>query len=106
MSYRLAKEELEQLLDNLNGIYIHGDSVQTVKDLHFQDTFLNIIEYVQRKNNEENANFSAFLMGHSLHNLVKSKVKGVNLITEDMGDLVYKNLAVTLKMRTEDTFLF
>ena len=66
MSYQLANEDMTELLNKLNGLYVHGDSLKALHNTQFQETLAFILDYVKSKNLEEGVNFPLFLMGHSV----------------------------------------
>ena len=50
VSYKLQNPALTKLLDTINGLYVPGDSLKTLTNSQFLDTFSNIVDYVKNKN--------------------------------------------------------
>jgi hypothetical protein len=52
VSYMLQKDTLIALLDQLSGLYFHGDSVEAPTDQIFAETFSHVLAYTFDRNNE------------------------------------------------------
>ena len=52
ISYLDSEESIESLLDQVNGIYLSGDSQKSVANRQYQRTFSLIMKYVARHNRE------------------------------------------------------
>ena len=62
------------MLDQVSGLYLHGDSQEALTDNQFQATFSYIITYTFMKNHDENNYFPIFMMGKSLQSFLKNRV--------------------------------
>lgn len=62
ISYLDSAKEIEEILNEVNGIYLPGDSSKAIVNQQYQETFSTILNYVK----EHNANkdyFPMFMMG-------------------------------------------
>lgn len=89
VSYKLPLNEMRQLLDNLNGLYIHGDSQKSIVNPQFQEVFAYLMDYVKTKNIVNNIHFPVFLMGNSLNTFLKYRLPTNKILSKDMKDLTF-----------------
>jgi hypothetical protein len=66
VSYKLTRTSLYRLLDQLNGLAIHGDSSSTLDNDQFQSTFSYIISYMYDQADGFFNYFPVFMMGNSI----------------------------------------
>ena len=66
IDYRLDLEERRALLDQLNGVYLPGDSHNTVTDAAYKAAFVQTLAYVENATYENKEHFPMFLMGNAL----------------------------------------
>ena len=105
IDYTLEKEELDQLLSQVNGVYMPGDSHLAVTDERYKSTFVDVIMHSEEAATDNGIHFPVFMMGNSLQTYVRSRSKTRGSIT-DMTDLKHTNSRVELVQHPEDTFLF
>ena len=72
VDYTLPMEELYAKFDQLNGLYIPGDSHMTVLEEAYRFTFMATLDYC-RIQNEAKETFPVFMMGNSLQTYVRAK---------------------------------
>jgi len=95
IDYRLPLEERRNLLDQLNGVYLPGDSHVTVTDEAYKTAFVQTLAYVENATFENKEHFPMFLMGNSLHTLVRARqASGHNLA--DMTSLRFSNSRIEM----------
>jgi len=74
ISYLDADEDIINMLDEVNGIYVPGDSHKAVANRKYQMAFSTILKYVNDKNTdtEEQVSdyFPMFLMGKAMQTFV------------------------------------
>ena len=66
IDYRLSTEERFTLYDQLNGIYMPGDSHQTITDDAYKLAFVDTLHYQESQVYEQQEHFPIFMMGNSL----------------------------------------
>lgn len=64
ISFLDSDEEIEAILDQVNGIYVPGDSNKALTNTRYQGAFSTILEYVESHNKDKDY-FPMFLMGKS-----------------------------------------
>lgn len=106
VSYKLTRTSLYQLLDQLNGLYIHGDSSSTLTNKQFQSTFSYIISYMYDRADTFNDYFPIFMMGNSLQSLLANRVSSERSMMRTSSMFYNKNLKLRLTMKPEDTYIF
>ena len=105
IDYRLSKEELTALYDQLNGVYLPGDSQMAVTDETYRQAFVSALAYCEHKAFELKEHFPVFMMGNSLGTWIRSKQKQINTLT-NMEDYLFTNSRVDLVSHPDDTYLF
>jgi hypothetical protein len=60
----MEKDELIRLLEQLNGVYIPGDTKQTYLDSGFLETVSKILFWAQEHNSEEGKHFPIVATGY------------------------------------------
>jgi len=78
IDYRLPIEELYAKFDQVNGLYIPGDSHMTVLEEAYKFTFMATLDYC-RIQDEASVTFPVFMMGNSLQTYVRAR--GMNART-------------------------
>lgn len=66
VSYHLTRSSLVVLLDQVSGLYLHGDSSAALTSHEFQATFSYIIAYMYDRSDARYDYFPVFMMGASL----------------------------------------
>jgi gamma-glutamyl-gamma-aminobutyrate hydrolase PuuD len=66
IDYTLEKEELDQLLSQVNGVYMPGDSHLAVTDERYKNTFVDVIMHSEEAATDNGIHFPVFMMGNSL----------------------------------------
>ena len=105
IDYNLQEDELEELLSQINGLYLPGDSHQSITDEKYKSTFLASMVFAEEKAHMDHVHFPVFLMGNSLQTYIRSKSTTRGSIT-DMKQHKHTNSRVELIKHPEDTFLF
>ena len=105
VDYRLSRDELVETFDQLNGLYIPGDSQQAVTDETYKSAFVIAMAYAENEAFVEEEHFPVFMMGNSMSTWVRSKQKEKNVLT-DMKDLKHTNSRIDLVEHPDDTYLF
>lgn len=73
VDYRLPAEERFEMYDQLNGLYITGDSQMAVTDQVFKDAFASTLWYLEDATFEKKDHFPVFMMGNSLQTLTRAR---------------------------------
>lgn len=105
IDYRLGRDELVALFDQLNGLYLPGDSQTAVTDETYKSAFVIAMAYAENEAFEEQAHWPVFLMGNSLSTWIRSKQTSKGVLT-DMGAYRHTNSRIDLVEHPDDTFLF
>ena len=105
IDYKLDLEERRALLDNLNGVYLPGDSHNTVTDGAYKAAFVQTLAYVENAAFENKEHFPMFLMGNSLQTFVRAKQASANTLT-DMKQHRFENSRVDMIGHPGDYYLF
>ena len=61
--YQDKKEDIKELLDQVNGIYIPGDSHKSLSSNQYIDTIQVVLDYVQDRYDKDSDYFPMFCMG-------------------------------------------
>lgn len=59
-------EERHALYNQLNGVYMPGDSHMTITDEQYKAAFVDTMHYQEKQMFEEKEHFPVFLMGNSM----------------------------------------
>lgn len=73
IDYRLSRDELVDLFDQLNGIYLPGDSQLAVTDETYKSAFVIAMAYAENQAFEVKEHWPVFLMGNSFSTWIRSK---------------------------------
>lgn len=109
ISYLDADEDIINMLDEVNGIYVPGDSHKAVANRKYQLAFSTILKYVNDKNTDSEEQksdyFPMFLMGKALQTFI-SQVALSNTVLHEMGSFSNENTKLNLlNDNHNDTFL-
>jgi len=106
VDYRMERDELEKLFDQLNGLYVPGDSYMTQQDEKYKFAFMLMLEYCEKKADVKD-HFPIFMMGNSMQLLVRSRKVGQKTL-ESMEKLQYKNLMIKMvdNLHPSNTYIF
>jgi len=69
----LPREERWALYDQINGIYMPGDSHTAVTDELYKEAFVDTLYYQEEQTYDAQEHFPLFLMGNSLTTLIRAK---------------------------------
>ena len=105
IDYQIPEEELLELLSQISGLYVPGDSHQSITDEKYKESFLTSMMFAEAKAFEDQVHFPVFLMGNSLQTYIRSKSKSRGSITEMKG-FKHTNSRVELIKHPEETFFF
>lgn len=105
VDYRMPMEERFELMDQLSGLYMPGDSQLAVEDEDYKAAFVQSLHYLETAVKEKKEHFPMFMMGNSLQTLVRAtQSKSGNL--QPMHDLKHETLALNMQGMPHDTFFF
>jgi gamma-glutamyl-gamma-aminobutyrate hydrolase PuuD len=65
ISYTDSKENITSILDQVNGVYMPGDSHKSIMNPIYHKAFTSILDYVIDHNKNMNDYFPMFMMGKS-----------------------------------------
>ena len=105
IDYHLKDEDLVELLDQVNGLYLPGDSHMAVTDAKYREAFLTSIQYAEDQAYIVKEHFPVFMMGNTLQTYVRSKQQVTGTL-QNMEDHRFSNSRVELITHPKDTFLF
>lgn len=74
ISYNIHKTELLAILDQISGIYFHGDSVEAPKSRKFQSTFGQILAYAFQHNHDLYDYFPVIMLGSTLQTFLSNRL--------------------------------
>ena len=90
MDYRLSTDERYVLYEQLNGVYIPGDSNLAITDALYKQAFVDTLDYQEQQTlNQEH--FPLFFMGNSLTTLVRALQSNSGHVTS-ISDLKFQML--------------
>lgn len=105
IDYNLPVDEIKELLEQINGLYIPGDSQLAVTDSKYKEAFLTAMMYSEAQSYDYHEHFPVFLMGNSLQTYVRSKQQISGSVSE-MKNLKHTNSRIEMAVHPDDTFLF
>ena len=105
VDYRLSRDELVSLFDQLNGLYLPGDSQLAVTNETYKAAFVISMAYAENENFEVKEHFPVFLMGNALSTWIRAKQNKAGVLT-DMKDYKHTNSRLDLVHHPDDTYLF
>ena len=105
IDYRLERDDLVALFDQLNGLYLPGDSQMAVTDEKYKGAFVIAMAYAENEAFEEKKHWPVFLMGNSLSTWIRSKQSESGVLS-DMGSYKHTNSRIDLVEHPDDTYLF
>ena len=73
VDYRLPRDELVAMFDQINGLYLPGDSQLSVTNDAYKAAFVIAMAYTEHQIYEKEEHFPVFMMGNSLSTWVRSK---------------------------------
>lgn len=82
VDYRQPKEELAQLLGQLNGIYIPGDSMIALDNPTYMQTVFNILQWAKTHNDEKDKHFPLLATQYGYLAIIKLLTRIPELIVE------------------------
>ena len=105
ISYHLTRSALVRLLDQVSGLYIHGDSPSAVADHEFQATFSYVISYMYQRSDVKYDYWPVFMMGASVQSLLLNRLSSTTIL-KAMTPIVHQNLGLRLVRDPADTYVF
>ena len=76
ISYKTEKDDLYELLDQVSGIYFHGDSVEATQSKRFQAAFGNVLAYAFEHNHDKYDYFPVFMLGSTFQTFLEQSRRG------------------------------
>jgi hypothetical protein len=73
ISFTTSKSELYPLLDQLSGIYFHGDSLDAYKQKKFEKFFGYVLTYTFEHNHGKSDYFPVFMLGSTLQTFIDNR---------------------------------
>ena len=105
IDYRLSTEERHKLYDQLNGVYLPGDSHQTITDDAYKLAFVDTLHYQETQVFDQQEHFPLFLMGNSLQTLVRARSSHSGNL-KPMHSMKHSNFPLRMVSQPEDTYFF
>lgn len=105
IDYRLTRDELVALFDQLNGLYLPGDSQLAVTNETYKGAFVIAMAYSENATFEVKEHWPVFLMGNSLTTWIRAKQTHRKVLT-DMKSFRHTNSRIDLVEHPDDTYLF
>lgn len=103
ISYLDSPEEIEELLDQVNGVYLPGDSPKAISNMKYQEAFSVVFNYF-KAHNKKNDYFPMFMMGKSSH-IFFSQIAISKSILKSMKQWTNANSYLKMLKNHDDTFL-
>lgn len=94
------------MLNQLSGLYLHGDSSASLASHEFQATFSYIISYMYERSDVKYDYFPIFMMGASFQSLLLRRLGSTSILKAVPTALTQANLQLRLTMEPADTYLF
>lgn len=91
IDYRMDCDEMKSVLDQVNAVYMPGDSQRTLNSETYKHAFGKIMDYVETQVYEEKVHFPVFMMGNTLQTLVSMNQEGPGGLVK-MAELKNENL--------------
>ena len=95
VDHRLSRDELITMFDQLNGLYLPGDSHLAVTDEGYKSAFVIAMAYAENEAFEVQEHFPVFMMGNSLSTWVRSKQSNKGVL-KDMAEYKHTNSRIDL----------
>lgn len=105
IDYRLPLEERRSLLNQINGVYLPGDSHNTITDEAYKAAFVQTLAYVENATYEDNQHFPMFLMGNALQTLVRARQASAHNL-RDMGAQRFTNSRIEMLAHPDEFYFF
>jgi hypothetical protein len=106
-SYKKSRSEIYALLDQCNGLYIHGDSHEADNYDAFQVTFSRLVTYIFDRSHNMHKHFPVLMMGRSLIYWLNNRIPDGKRPYEQLTNQ-FTNVGVTLRltMPSADSYIF
>lgn len=101
--YMAREEEVRSILEQVNGVYLAGDSHLSIGNFEYMKMVQTIIRYVKETNNHGEDYLPLFLMGKSTQVFVKHVAASQHLL-HNMWEHQNSNLNIRLLKDHNETF--
>lgn len=101
----MKETDLLDLLAQVNGLYLPGDSQLAVTDEKYREAFLAAMTFAEDQAYIDKEHFPVFMMGNTLQTYVRSKQQITGTL-QDMQEFRHSNSRIEMAGHPEDTFLF
>lgn len=105
VDYRLSTEERFELYSQLNGVYMPGDSHQTITDEQYKLAFVDTLHFQETQVFDEASHWPLFLMGNSMQTLVRARQSTSNNL-KSMKQMKHESFPLRMVPQPEDTYFF
>lgn len=105
IDFRLPTEERWSLYDQLNGVYMPGDSHMGVVSDIYREAFADTLYYQEQQMKSNKEHFPVFLMGNSLTNFVRARQSSGHHLSE-IKSMLHKSFEVELLEQPSESYLF
>ena len=99
LDYRMSQKELKKELEQLNGVYIPGDTKVAYLDGEFINTVGNILNWAEKHNNHESQHFPVVGVSWGMMSMLKSQMRDTSKLVDlpewMAGEALQQNLNLT-----------
>lgn len=96
VDYRKSRAEIQELLGQLNGLYIPGDAKDTFDNPQYTDVVMTALDWVQTHNMEEGNHFPVVGNSYGMLSMLKSQMRSDDHFKELSGEQVHEALQQNL----------
>jgi gamma-glutamyl hydrolase len=106
VGYKYNKNQLSNTLDQLNGLYIPGDSPAVLQNERYLATVREAVQWAQNHNVEGGSHFPLVAVGYGYMALLMTAIKSKETIKALSEDDVFVSKELNLRLAPQDTYFF
>ena len=103
ISYRLNADQLNRILNQVNGVYIPGDTPIVLENERYLNKVRAILQWAQNKNKDDHFPLVALSYGYLA--LMMAGIQSQGTIKTVDNNLMWTSAELNLRLRPEDTYL-
>lgn len=94
------------MLEQINGVYIPGDTKMSYLNSEYQFTILNVLSWAQRHNSVDDGHFPVAAMGYGFAAMIESQLETTNKLDLMPSDMVNQAMQQNLNLLPKETFVY
>lgn len=106
VSYKLDKNQLNQILEQVNGIYIPGDSGAILQNERYLAGVREVLQWAQSHNVVNEQHFPVAAVGYGYLALMMTAIKSEETIQTMPEETILSSEELNLRLKPEDTYFF